>query len=345
MTFRHAVEPATQWKQIPGYSDIRHQACPMQGAHSGSAFVDGAVHAETMYGFTRTHLWRNFGIILAMWFIYTVLGAIGLSVMTRDSSSATGPVYKRHSIIPQKELSFDPRSAASATRAEMKTGSDSPDSDTTIKSVQAPPPDISKETIKYDNDNVSFGPVHAQQARAAFTFENIDYFVSAGGSEKKLLSQVSGYVKPGQLTALMGASGAGKTALLDNLSRRKTEGRMAGEILLGGAPLRPTFARSCGFCMQQDIHESTTTVREALQFSALLRQSAAVRKEEKFAYVEHIISLLELETIADALVGNLNDGQLNVVERKKVTIGVELAAKPSALLFLDEVRYILTVKH
>ncbi|GKZ52077.1 hypothetical protein AbraIFM66951_010772, partial [Aspergillus brasiliensis] len=54
------------------------------------------------------------------------------------------------------------------------------------------------------------------------------------------------------------------------------------------------------------------------------------------AFVDEIISLLELEPIADALVGEPGDGGLNVEERKRVTIGVELAAKPSALLFLDE---------
>ncbi|KAK1147143.1 ATP-binding cassette transporter snq2 [Aspergillus melleus] len=63
----------------PGYNDIRHQACLMQGAHHASRFVDGAVYATDMYGYTRAHLRQDFGIILPMWFLYTVLGAIGLS--------------------------------------------------------------------------------------------------------------------------------------------------------------------------------------------------------------------------------------------------------------------------
>ncbi|KAK1147144.1 hypothetical protein N8T08_001883 [Aspergillus melleus] len=185
------------------------------------------------------------------------------------------------------------------------------------------PPSTMEETTKDTQPT--------QQDRPSFTIENLNFFVNAGGAEKRLLNQVSWYVKPGQLTALMGASGAGKTTLLGNLSRRKAEGRMTGEILFGGAALSPSFGRSCGFCMQQDIHEPATTVREALQFSALFRQPTKVSREEKLAYVEHIISLLELEKIADALVGSTG-----VEERKRVTIGVELAVKPSALLFLDE---------
>ena len=298
----------------PGYNDIRHQACPMQGAHHASRFVDGAVYAADMYGYTRAHLWQDFGIILSMWFLYTVLGAIGLTVMTSDSGSATGPVYKRNAVVPQSSNSCEP-----AAKAEKEAASEKSE----MTSQQ--PPSTMEETTKDTQPT--------QQDRPSFTFENLNYFVNAGGAEKQLLNQVSGYVKPGQLTALMGASGAGKTTLLDNLSRRKAEGRMTGEILLGGAALSPSFARSCGFCMQQDIHEPATTVREALQFSALLRQPAKVSREEKLAYVEHIISLLELEKIADALVGSTG-----VEERKRVTIGVELAAKPSALLFLDEVR-------
>ncbi|RAK79326.1 uncharacterized protein BO72DRAFT_505409 [Aspergillus fijiensis CBS 313.89] len=305
----------------PGYDDIRYQACPMAGAQQGSAFVDAAVYAETMYGYTRAHLWRNFGIILVFWFLYTVLGAVGLTIMTRDSGNATGPVYKRGAAIPQRD----------GRPKESKGTSDDGASEKRSVSGQS-------ET---DVDEVGASPLPYQTppsvSRASFTFEDLCYTVTVGGGEKQLLDHVSGYVKPGQLTALMGASGAGKTTLLDNLAQRKSEGRTTGDIRLGGVPPHPlSFARSCGFCMQQDVHEPTTTVREALQFSALLRRPAEVPREEKLAYVEQVISLLELEKIADALVGSTGDGQLSVEERKRVTIGVELVAKPSALLFLDE---------
>jgi hypothetical protein len=44
-----------------------------------------------------------------------------------------------------------------------------------------------------------------------------------------------------------------------------------------------------------------------------------------------------MESYADAVVGIVGEG-LNVEQRKRLTIGVELAAKPQLLLFLDEVR-------
>lgn len=80
---------------------------------------------------------------------------------------------------------------------------------------------------------------------------------------------------------------------------------------------------------------STQTVREALRFSADLRQSYDTPQEEKYEYVEEILSLLEMEDIADAIIGSPDSG-LAVEQRKRVTIGVELAAKPELLLFLDE---------
>lgn len=86
---------------------------------------------------------------------------------------------------------------------------------------------------------------------------------------------------------------------------------------------------------QQDLHLETATVREALQFSAYLRQPASVPKEEKDAFVEDVIHMLNMEDFSEAVVGNPGEG-LNVEQRKLLTIGVELAAKPALLIFLDE---------
>ena len=81
-----------------------------------------------------------------------------------------------------------------------------------------------------------------------------------------------------------------------------------------------------------DVHEGTATVREAMRFSAYLRQPAEVSLEEKDQYVEELIDLLELQELSEALVFSLA-----MEARKRLTIGVELASKPELLLFLDEV--------
>lgn len=133
----------------------------------------------------------------------------------------------------------------------------------------------------------------------------------------------------------MGASGAGKTTLLDVLAARKNIGVVTGDILVDGKPPGTAFQRGTSYAEQLDMHEAMQTVREALRFSADLRQPFETPQSEKYAYVEEIIGLLELENLADAIIGTPETG-LSVEERKRVTIGVELAAKPELLLFLDE---------
>ena len=142
------------------------------------------------------------------------------------------------------------------------------------------------------------------------------YQVKIKKEDRVILDHVDGWVKPGQITALMGASGAGKTTLLNCLSERVTTGVITdGERLVNGHALDSSFQRSIGYVQQQDVHLPTSTVREALQFSAYLRQSNKISKKEKDDYVDYVIDLLEMTDYADALVGVAGEG-LNVEQRK-----------------------------
>uniref|UniRef100_A0A0D2Y6S9 ABC transporter domain-containing protein n=1 Tax=Fusarium oxysporum (strain Fo5176) TaxID=660025 RepID=A0A0D2Y6S9_FUSOF len=130
-------------------------------------------------------------------------------------------------------------------------------------------------------------------------WRNVCYDVKVKGETRRILSDVNGWVQPGKLTALM------------------------------------SFQRTTGYVQQQDIHLETSTVREALRFSAALRQPSSVCMQDKIDYVEEVISLLEMGPYADAVIGVSGKG-LNVEQRKRLSIGVELVAKPEALIFLDE---------
>ena len=99
------------------------------------------------------------------------------------------------------------------------------------------------------------------------------------------------------LGALMGSSGAGKTTLLDVLAQRKTEGTIQGSILVDGRDLSVSFQRSAGYCEQLDVHEPLATVREALEFSALLRQSRDTPRAEKLKYVDTFFFFLDMDYI------------------------------------------------
>src|SRR2546429_4123855 len=79
-----------------------------------------------------------------------------------------------------------------------------------------------------------------------FTWRDVCLDITIKGESRRLLDGVSGWVKPGTLTALMGVSGAGKTTLLDTLSQRTTVGVLTGDMLVNGKPLDASFQRKTG---------------------------------------------------------------------------------------------------
>ena len=60
-------------------------------------------------------------------------------------------------------------------------------------------------------------------------------------------------------------------------------------------------------------------MREASEFSALLRQSNHYSRAEKLSYVNYILDLLDLKEVQDALVGDAESG-LGVELIKRVTV-------------------------
>ena len=86
-------------------------------------------------------------------------------------------------------------------------------------------------------------------------------------------------------------------------------GVIDGEKLVDAKYRDSGFARKIGYAQQQDLHLATSTVREALAFSALLRQPAKYTKAEKLAYVEEIIRTLDMQSFADAVIGVSGEGE------------------------------------
>ncbi|POM67096.1 ATP-binding cassette (ABC) Superfamily [Phytophthora palmivora] len=170
--------------------------------------------------------------------------------------------------------------------------------------------------------------VEKQFVPVTVAFKNLWYSVPDPQDPKKtidLLKGISGYALPGTITALMGSSGAGKTTLMDVIAGRKTKGKIEGEILLNGHPATDlAIRRSTGYCEQMDIHSASSTIREALTFSAFLRQGADVPASTKYESVNECLDLLDLHPIADQIIRSSS-----VEQMKRLTIGVEMAAQPS----------------
>ncbi|KAF4344400.1 ATPase [Fusarium beomiforme] len=296
----------------PG-SDPNHQACAgVGGSKVGQNFVTGDDYLNSLsYG--NSHLWRNVGIIWAWWVLFV---AITIFFTTKwHASSEDGPSL----VIPRENAHITAALRQSDEEGQTKGEKQMPSS---------------RDGGVASSDDTD-GDVGLVRNTSVFTWKNLTYTVKTPQGDRVLLDNVQGWVKPGMLGALMGSSGAGKTTLLDVLAQRKTEGTIRGSIMVDGRPLPVSFQRSAGYCEQLDVHEPYATVREALEFSALLRQSRDTPREEKLKYVDTIIDLLELHDLADTLIGTVGAG-LSVEQRKRVTIGVELVSKPSILIFLDE---------
>ncbi|KAI9925375.1 hypothetical protein ASPWEDRAFT_46883 [Aspergillus wentii DTO 134E9] len=279
------------------------------GAKQGATSVSGDDYLSSL-SYSHAHVWRNFGILCAWWIFYIGLNIIGVT-RWRDSSESGAQL-----LVPRERSKVNSKALANDEESQVtQTG---------------------KINEKSHDNTTSF----AQQLSpntSVFTWKNLTYTVKTPSGPRVLLDNVQGWVRPGTLTALMGSSGAGKTTLLDVLAQRKTEGKIQGSILVDGQPLSVSFQRSTGYVEQLDVHEPFATVREALNFSAMLRQSRDTPVAEKLKYVDIIIDLLELGDIADTLIGKPGTGYgLNVEQRKRVTIGVELVSKPKILIFLDE---------
>jgi len=294
-----------------------YQSCALTGSQPGSTVVQGANYIQASFTYTRTHLWRNFGFLCAFFIFFLALTMFGMEIMKPNAGGGAITVFKRGQVPKKVE---DTITTGGHAKGDEETGH--------LQMENHIEPANEKQDSNAEMDKVA-------KNETIYSFRDINYTIPYEGGERKLLADVQGYVRPGKLTALMGASGAGKTTLLNTLAQRINFGTVTGEFLVDGRPLPKSFQRATGFAEQMDIHEPTATVREALQFSALLRQPKEVPKEEKYAYCETIIDLLEMRDIAGAIIGTIGEG-LNQEQRKRLTIGVELASKPELLMFLDE---------
>ncbi|KAL8291281.1 hypothetical protein RQP46_002259 [Phenoliferia psychrophenolica] len=277
-----------------------NQVCTLLGSTPGSNVVPGRDYIKAAFEYDVGDLWLNFGITIIFFLAFNIIQAYAVDKFKHGADAPQINVFRKEDN-ETKELNGKLQDNKAAFR---------------------------RGEAEQDLSNLI-------ETRKPFTWENLCYTVPVPGGHRQLLDNVFGYVKPGTVTALMGASGAGKTTLLDVLANRKNVGVIGGTVLIAGRPIGKDFQRGTAYVEQLDTHEHTATIREAFRFSAYLRQPAHVSKEDKDKYVEDVIQLLELEDLADAMIGFPGFG-LDVEARKRVTIGVELASKPQLLLFLDE---------
>jgi ABC-type multidrug transport system ATPase subunit len=157
---------------------------------------------------------------------------------------------------------------------------------------------------------------------------------------KLVLNNVSGRVAPGQMMAILGPSGAGKTTLVEIIAGKSKSGCVTGTtgFVRGNNSSSADNDRPSpriGFVPQQDVLPPMLTVREALLFAAHLRLPESVPGSAKLALVEDVMEQLGLASLADTRIGSATHRGLSGGEMRRVSIGLELVARPDVLI-LDE---------
>ncbi|EIW85570.1 hypothetical protein CONPUDRAFT_118487 [Coniophora puteana RWD-64-598 SS2] len=168
-----------------------------------------------------------------------------------------------------------------------------------------------------------------------------------GGNERTILDNVSGSVEPGQMMAILGPSGAGKTTLVELLAGKHKSGVSSGTIAFPshtpGTAGESDGAPHIAFVPQHDTLPPMLTVREALAFAAALRLPESLPGAQKRALVEGVIERLGLGAVADTRIGTTSGSGggggagrgISGGEARRVSIGLELVGCPDVLV-LDE---------
>jgi ABC-type multidrug transport system fused ATPase/permease subunit len=178
---------------------------------------------------------------------------------------------------------------------------------------------ISLNVTSVENDLKNKSPI-------TLSWDNLSYVISGkskGDSPKVLLDGVNGWVRPGEVVAIMGASGAGtqirrnlrlyptyrnhtgKSTLLNVLAGRVNGGVITGDIMVNGRPRPPSSWQSIiGYVEQEDLMYQNLTVFETLRYAALLRLPQTMSYEAKLHRVDEVVQSLSLEKCLHTRIGD-----------------------------------------
>lgn len=159
---------------------------------------------------------------------------------------------------------FNTGASAESAAVLFKRGSKAAvvqDAESEVKNdVEKPNGSSASSSAQTEVDEAREAAAAAPAMTDVFSWHHLNYTIPLGhGETRKLLDDVSGYVAPGKLTALVGSSGAGKvclyahymravltdrivqTTLLNTLAERTDIGVVTGSRHVNGHPLPPDF--------------------------------------------------------------------------------------------------------
>ncbi|GLV37361.1 uncharacterized protein CBL_10672 [Carabus blaptoides fortunei] len=162
-------------------------------------------------------------------------------------------------------------------------------------------------------------------------FQNVTYTVQQNSdSVRRILKGVSGAFISGELTAVLGPSGAGKTSLMNILAGYTCRGVSGDGIRVNGRPRNTRHFRPLTtYIMQEDRVQPRLNVMEAMMVASRLKIGQMLHKDRR-EHIHDILSTLGIMECEETRTERLSGGQ-----RKRLSIALELVSNPS-VLFLDE---------
>ncbi|KAL3675461.1 hypothetical protein R1sor_025409 [Riccia sorocarpa] len=187
--------------------------------------------------------------------------------------------------------------------------------------------DDSRELRRMDEEHLDCDIVHGR-----LSWNNLSVYVN---NESKILHDLSGYVEPGRVCAIMGPSGCGKSTLLDCLAGRTSKNiTVTGDIRLNGRKQKISYGTAAYLPQEYDLL-GTLTVSETIYYSAKLRLPSNTSAKDLKRIVKNAIEQVGLEHSVHTHIGNWHRRGLSGGEKRRVSIAIALLTRPR-LLFLDE---------
>ena len=159
---------------------------------------------------------------------------------------------------------------------------------------------------------------------------------TANADSTKILKNITACARPGELLAIMGSSGAGKTTFMNVLTQRNLQGlSISGEISVNSVQVTSdNIYKLSGYIQQDDVFIPALTVKEHLMFHARMCLSTHSSKARQIR-VNEVARRMELESCLATKIGTpgvtktLSGGGL-----KRVSIATEILNNPP-VLFAD----------
>ncbi len=192
-----------------------------------------------------------------------------------------------------------------------------------------------KDVITITNTKLIFtkSAISYCQYKTGITVDASDVVIKRGKGRKSFVTcnHVNLSIKPGELVAIIGGSGAGKSTVLNAMCGYLKPAQ--GEVYINGIDLYNNFdslKKMIGYVPQSDIVYDNLTLYDMLLYTAKLRLPSDISRAERTQAINRAIEMVELGEKRKSLIKSLSGGQ-----RKRASIAVELLSDPN-LLFLDE---------